>query len=364
MIKLATVFSGIGSIEWALKRLKVNHEIVFACDNGERYLTESFEDISKQLVGKTAKEVKQYIEKIYDQTGRENFVQKTYQANYNVPNDRFYQDIRFIDGKEFCGEIDLFVGGSPCQSFSISGKRAGFEDARGTLFYDYARLVKEAQPKVFIFENVPGLLSHDKGNTWKVISEIFDSLGYVWQMRKLRAVDYGIPQNRSRVYVVGFRKDLVCGNFEFPKKQKLTKTVQDFLDKEVDKSYYHGEKGFKWVTKEKSLEKRVSINESISRTQAANQQFNWCGDMVFRPIEECEWAKNENDIYIGEFKGKTGVCRKLTPMECLRLMGYDDNFKIVVPDKQMYRQSGNSIVVNVMERIMEEIIKTGVFNEQ
>jgi DNA (cytosine-5)-methyltransferase 1 len=86
--------------------------------------------------------------------------------------------------------------------------------------------------------------------------------------------------------------------------------------------------------------------------------------MVFRPIEVCEWAKNENDIYIGECRGKTGVCRKLTPMECLRLMGYDDNFKIVVPDKQMYRQSGNSIVVNVMERIMEEIIKTGVFNEQ
>lgn len=364
MIKLATVFSGIGSIEWALKRQKIEHEIVFACDNGERYLSETYEEILPKLEGKTAEEIKAYIEKIYTDTGKINYVQKTYQANYNVTDDNFYQDIRFIDGNIFRNAVDLFVGGSPCQSFSISGKRAGFEDARGTLFYDYARLVKEIQPKVFIFENVPGLLSHDKGNTWKVISEIFDSLGYVWKMKILKATDYGIPQMRSRVYVVGFRKDLQINNFEFPQKQQLTKTVKDFLDKEVDKSFYHGEKGFKWVTKEKSLEKRVSINEDISRTQAANQQFNWCGDMVFRPIDECLWARSEDKIYVGEFKGQEGVCRKLTPMECLRLMGYDDEFKIVVPEKQMYRQSGNSIVVNVMEAIMEEIMKTGVFDKQ
>ena len=364
MIKLATVFSGIGSIEWALKRQGIEHEIVFACDNGERYLTETYEDIASKLEGKTSEEIKAYIEAIYEATGKPNFVQQTYQANYHVPNDRFYQDIRFICGEDFQGDVDLFVGGSPCQSFSISGKRAGFEDARGTLFYDYPRLIKEMQPKVFIFENVPGLLSHDKGNTWKVISEIFDSLGYVWEMKVLKATDYGIPQMRNRVYVVGFRKDLGITGFAFPEKKQLEKKVRDFLDVEVDRSYYHGEKGFKWVTKEKSLEKRVSINEDISRTQAANQQFNWCGDMVFRPIEECEWAHADSKVYVGEFRGQVGVCRKLTPMECLRLMGYDDDFKIVVPEKQMYRQSGNSIVVNVMEEIMKEIIKTGVFENK
>lgn len=362
MIKLATVFSGIGSIEWALKRLGINHEIIFACDNGERYLSETYDEICQKMNGLNSEQRKAYIEKIYNDTGKINYVQQTYQANYNVPNERFFQDIRFIKGEDFKDCIDLFVGGSPCQSFSISGKRAGFEDARGTLFYDYARLIKESKPKVFIFENVPGLLSHDKGNTWRVISDIFDSLGYVWKMQVLKATDYGIPQMRNRVYVVGFRKDLGIQTFEFPQKQELTKVVRDFLDVEVDKSYYHGEKGFKWVTKEKSLEKRVSINEDISRTQAANQQFNWCGDMVFRPISDCEWVRKESRIYIGEFRGQVGVCRKLTPMECLRLMGYDDDFKIVVPEKHMYRQSGNSIVVNVMESIMQEIIKTGVFD--
>ena len=364
MIKLATVFSGIGSIEWALKRIGIEHKIVFACDNGERYLKQSTEEINASLNGLTEKERKTKIDNIYNSTGKVNYVQETYQANYKIPNENFYQDIRFLNGENFKGNVDLLVGGSPCQSFSISGKRAGFEDARGTLFYDYARIIKETQPKVFIFENVPGLLSHDKGNTWKVISEIFDELGYDWEMKKLKASDYGIPQNRTRVYVVGFRKDLCIQNFSFPQKRELTITLSDLLDREVPLEYYHGEKGFKWVTKEKSLMKRVSINSKIARTQAANQQFNWCGDVVFRPIKECKWAEKNNDIYIGDFKGEKGICRKLTPRECLRIMGYDDDFKIVVPDQQMYRQCGNSIVVNVLEDIVKEIIKTGVFKQK
>jgi len=361
MIRLATVFSGIGSIEWALKRINVDHKIVFACDNGERYLKETTEELKEQFKGLTDKEIKNKVDTIYNSTGKINYVQETYQANYDVADKDFHQDIRFLNGKDYLGQVDLFVGGSPCQSFSISGKRAGFEDARGTLFYDYARIISESRPKVFIFENVPGLLSHDKGNTWKVISEIFDSLGYVWKMRKLKATDFGIPQNRTRVYVVGIRNDLQVEEFEFPKSKPLTKTVKDFLDTEVSAEYYHGEKGFNWVTKEKSLMKRVSINADIARTQAANQQFNWCGDMVFRPIQDCPWVKDDKNIHIGKFKGVEGVCRKLTPRECLRLMGYDDDFKIVVNDKQMYRQCGNSIVVNVLEEIVKQIIATGVF---
>ena len=364
MIKLATVFSGIGSIEWALKRLNLEHEIVFACDNGERYLKQETEEIKETLKGLTHSEVKRKIDKLYSSTGKTNFVQQTYQANYGVPDDRFYQDIRFLDGSQFKGQVDLFVGGSPCQSFSISGKRAGFEDARGTLFYDYARLISEMQPKVFIFENVPGLLSHDKGNTWKVISEIFDSLGYNWEMKKIKATDFGIPQNRTRIYVVGFRKDLDINNFSFPASKELDISLADLLDKEVDREYYHGEKGFKWVTKEKSLMKRVSINSKIARTQAANQQFNWCGDVVFRPIKDCKWAEEDPNIFVGDFRGERGVCRKMTPRECLRVMGYDDSFKIVVPDQQMYRQCGNSIVVNVLESIVEQINKTGVFKKK
>ena len=178
------------------------------------------------------------------------------------------------------------------------------------------------------------------------------------------AKDYGIPQNRARVYVVGFRKDLGINNFSFPKGFKLTTEVKDFLEDstgEVDHKYFHGEKGFKWVTSEKSLKKRVSINSKIARTQTANQQFNWCGDMIFYPIEKQQWALNDPKVYVGEFKGVRGVCRKLTPRECLRLMGYSDEFIIKVEDNVMYRQCGNSIVVNVMEEIVKELIKTGVF---
>lgn len=361
MIRLATVFSGIGSIEWALKRLNIEHKIVFACDNGERYLKKDYDDISKELNGLDHYEIKKYIDEMYDKTGKKNYVQETYINNYEIEPQDFYQDIRFLDGVFYKGKVDLLVGGSPCQSFSISGHRAGLDDARGTLFYDYARLIKEIQPKVFIYENVPGMLSHDGGNTFKIISEIFDSLDYDWRMEQLNAKNYGIPQNRTRLFIVGFRKDLRINTFSFPKYKELTTKVKDYLEEEVDKKYFHGEKGFKWITMEKSLKKRVSINSEIARTQAANQQFNWCGDMIFKPIDEEAWAKEDEKVYIGEFNGVKGVARKLTPRECLRLMGYGDDFKIVVPDQKMYRQCGNSIVVNVLEEIVKEVIKTGVF---
>ena len=363
-MRVATVFSGIGSIEWALKRLGIEHNIVFACDSGERYLSQSFEEIKQEIKNFNEEETKRYIDNIYERTGKRNFVQESYINNYKIEKKSFYQDVRFIDGTKYRNEVDLFVGGSPCQSFSISGHRAGLDDARGTLFYEYARLVKEIQPKVFIYENVPGMLSHDGGNTFKIISEIFDSLGYDWRMSKLNSKNYGIPQNRTRLFIVGFRKDLNITNFEFPKEIPLTTTVSDYLEKNIDKKYFHGEKGFKWTTKDESLKKRVSINANISRTQAANQQFNWCGDMIFRKIEDEPWAKEDERVYVGNFRGEEGVVRKLTPRECLRLMGYGDEFKIVVPDQQMYRQSGNSIVVNVLEKITQSIILTGVFEEK
>lgn len=361
MINLATVFSGIGSIEHALDRMNVSHKVVFACDNGERELEIDEKEIKNQIKDMTDIESKNYIDKLYENTGKPNYVEQSYLANYDLNKSDFYQDIRFLNGIQYAGKVDLFVGGSPCQSFSISGYRRGLEDTRGTLFYEYARLVSEIKPKVFIYENVPGMLSHDGGNTWNIISNVFDDLGYSWKLYKLCAKKYGIPQNRTRIYVVGFRKDInITPPKEIPE-VKLKKKVKDYLEDNVDQLYYHAEKGFKWITKPKSLEKRVSINAEISRTQAANQQFNWCGDMVFEPYDANKTYAEH--VYVGEFNGVKGVARKLTPRECLRLMGYDDTFKIVVPDKQMYRQSGNSIVVNVLECIAKEIIKTGVFGE-
>lgn len=362
-INVATVFSGIGAFEQALIKEKIDHNIVFACDNGERELKISEEEIKQHISDEKMNdaEIQEYINGLYKELKKVNHVEASYKANYTVSDDDFYQDIRFLNGVKYKGKVDLFVGGSPCQSFSISGYRRGLEDARGTLFYEYARLVKEMEPKCFIYENVPGMLSHDGGNTWNIISEIFDSLGYEWRLFKLKATDYGIPQNRTRIFVVGFKKDLEIdlSNFEIPK-QELTTEMKDYLEPYVDELYYHKEKGFKWITQPKSLEKRVSINSKITRTQAANQQFNWCGDMVFEANPTREFS---TEIYHGEFGGEYGVARKLTPRECLRLMGYDDSFHIVVPDKEMYRQSGNSIVVNVLQAITKSIIGTGVFDE-
>lgn len=362
MLKLATIFSGIGAIEQALHKMGIPYDIMFACDNGERELKMDYETIMRNTYGMNKKDIKNYIDNLYDGTGKTNYVEKSYLANYNIDYKNYFQDVRFLDGKDFTSNVDLFVGGSPCQSFSISGKRLGLSDTRGTLFYEFARLVDEIRPRVFIYENVPGMLSHDNGETWDVISSIFESLGYKWKLHKLCAMDFGIPQNRTRIFVVGFKSDLkIDPNLKIVGK-KLDKTVRDFLETDVPLKYYHGEKGFKWITKPLSLKKRVSINADIARTQAANQQFNWCGDMIFEEYD-ADVIYDER-VFIGEYNGMRGVARKLTPRECLRLMGFSDDFKIVVPDQQMYRQCGNSIVVDILEAIITAIINTGVFSDE
>jgi len=229
MIKLATVFSGIGAVEWALKRLGKDHEIVFACDNGEIDLQvneDEFREYIKSLPTKEAQ--KKAIDDLLLTSRKANFVKQTYLANYNIPEDKFLHDVRFIDGTKY-QDVDLFVGGSPCQAFSIMGYQKGFEDTRGTLFYDYARLVSEMKPKVFIYENVQGMLNHDHGKTWATIKAVFESLNYELFIQVLDAKEYGIPQTRRRLFVVGFRKDLITKPFEFPKTKELKFTLQDFL---------------------------------------------------------------------------------------------------------------------------------------
>lgn len=149
-IRIATVFSGIGAAEQALKQLGIEHEIVFACDNGERYFDYTVEQIEEIIKSKPSKSTEEVIRELYDATGKPNNVKKSYFANYDITDDQWFEDVRFVDGKQYLNQVDLFVGGSPCQSFSTYGRRKGLEDTRGTLFYDYARLVMEIQPKAFI----------------------------------------------------------------------------------------------------------------------------------------------------------------------------------------------------------------------
>lgn len=368
-IKLGTLFSGIGAIEQTFLKMGLSHDIVFACDNGEREIVQSREEIDRLLEDAADNEKESIIRDLYLAKG-ENYMERSYKANYKIDPERFFQDIRFLNGEKYKGQVDIIVGGSPCQAFSCNGKRGGFEDTRGTLFYEYARVIKESQPKCFIYENVKGMVTHDHGRTWETIKNVFRELNYdIYIHRKsggvespvLNAADFGIPQNRLRLYVIGIRKDLkINGPFTFPLPQVLKTTVKDYLIEDpIPVKYYLGKKGFEFVTTHPS---RAKVDSPIMNCQKATQQFNWNGDFIFEPLDNNRHTPEIlNKAYIGEFKGERGVVRMFTPRECLRLMGFPDSFKIVVNDNLMWRQAGNSIVVNVLEALMKQLIKTGVF---
>ncbi|CAN2190244.1 Dcm Site-specific DNA methylase [Candidatus Nanopelagicaceae bacterium] len=376
-VVVGTLFSGIGAIEHAFQRLGLKHKIAFAGDIDP-------------------------------------FVKKSYLANHPVDERAWHDDVTEFDATRFKNKIDILVGGSPCQSFSMVGKRGGLEDTRGTLFYDFARIVNECRPRVFIFENVRGLLSHDSGQTWRTIQDVFMGLGYDINTKTMNSKDFGIPQHRERIFVVGFKKK--NPNFTFPEPIQLQHTMQDFLEDFTDSKYYLGSKGVKFVTSSKNRLKRYTqINGEIALCEKANQQFNWHGDFVFEGVESGidadEFVFDVNDVeekyylskkvkkYVlagGTKNFKTskatdlpvarpllqsmhkmhragvdnyvtyerGKIRKLTPRECLRLMGFRDSFKIVVSDTQMYRQAGNSIVVDVLMALLKQIDITAIAKDQ
>lgn len=352
-IRLGTSFSGIGAIEHSFHRLGLNCKIQFAGD-----------------IDKNCK--------------------KAYFANYNITEEQWHKDIHEFDATPFKGKIDLFVGGAPCQAFSLRGKHGGFEDTRGTLFREFARVVIECQPKVFIFENVRGMLYHDKGNTWNVIHNTFEKdCGYQVYYQILNSKDYGIPQSRDRIYCIGFKKEV---DFKYPAPIKLVKTVYDLLEDIIDDKYFLKEKGFHFITESVNHKKSYTqINGTVQLCQKRNQQFNWHGDFIYHPfteennqphdfLEKVHLINDAEESYyitsnVGERtifpdgngnhvlrRGKNVKCdtskgwfRKLTPRECLRLMGFDDSFKIVVSDTETYKQAGNSIVVDVLMALLKQI---------
>ena len=234
-----------------LKNLAENISMVHERINTEIIRSEVFsiDDFNEQ---------KKYVDNLYKNYETRNKVMETYLANYDIDPNNFHWNVSFLDGRRYKDKIDLFVGGSPCQSFSLVGKQRGLDDTRGTLFYEFARLVGEIHPKVFIYENVKAILSNDGGETWKTMTEIFGQLGYDWSYEILNAKDYGIPQNRERVFVVGFRKDLKVKDFVFPKSIPLEKSMKDFLLDNVSGKYYLPKKGVNFVTSEKNLEKRFT----------------------------------------------------------------------------------------------------------
>lgn len=340
--------------------------------------------VQKKLesMGEDWKSRKEYVDSLYSGLEKKNKVKQSYMANYDIKEDDFHWNVAFLDGKQYAGTVDLFVGGSPCQSFSLVGKQRGLEDTRGTLFYEYARLIDEINPKVFIYENVRAVTSHDGGKTWEKMQEVFSELGYDFKWTVLNARNYGIPQNRERLFVVGIRKDLIQKSpFEFPEPVPLEKKMQDFLLDNVSGAYYLPKKGVEFVTSERNLTKRFTqIDGEVALCQKKNQQFNWHGDFVFveenkdmeKTMENLEkyflsekvekyvmasgtknfYSKPQTDLEIARpllttmhkmhragvdnYVHTQGRLRKLTPRECLRLMGFCDSFKIKVSDTSMY----------------------------
>ncbi len=377
MIKLATLFSGIGSIEQALSRLNVDHEIIFACDNGDVEIDYNHEEEFKKIQSMDNKiDKKKYVDELYSKGSRkQNYVKKSYLANYGhkINEDDFHLDINLLDGTDYKDEVDLLVGGSPCQSFSTVGFKGGLEDARGTLFYEYARIIKEVNPKVFIYENVRGLTTHDKGNTWNIIKGVFNSLNYtITEPQILNSADYGIPQNRRRVFVIGIRNDLnPKKQFEYPQPKELEFSMKQFLESRCEfGNFQYDEKGnIKIIESEfdaSRIDDKYVLSDLVRKyvltpgTKTFRTSIKYDLD-VARTVLSTMGNRHRAgvDNYMTD-KGGEDKLRMLTEREALRLMGYSDDFKIVVSRAQMYKQAGNSIVVDVMLAILKEILKTEV----
>ena len=357
MIKVGTDFSGIGSPEAALKRLNIPHHNVFACDI-DKYAKQSFLEL-------------------------------------NSP-DLFYDDITTRDYKEV-PQLDLYVAGFPCQSFSIAGQRKGFAETRGTLFFNVAEFIKVNQPECFILENVKGLLSHDSGKTYQTITDVLtngggtlngqigmdtidDGLGYHVYTKVLNTKDYGIPQNRERIFIVGFK---YYRDFNFPIKTPLLNKLKDILEQDVNDKYYLSQKMIKGFTnhKERHKEKGTGFKwqpksgDDIANCLRANAAICPTDNTVIahslypRSSKTGKGgtghlSKQDGTTYCLDTGNAQAIekdkkIRRLTPLECWRLQGFSDEefYKAqkVNSDTQLYKQAGNSITVNVMVEILKKI---------
>lgn len=415
-MKLATVFSGIGAIEQALHRMGIDYEMVFACDNGDvelnllegkdlddytrlkklrskkqlknqadiehleelgRKENQIAEDIRIQIQSMdNKKDKKLFVDNLYKTRSRQtNFVKTAYLANYGhlLNLDDFHLDIRFLDATDYeDAGIDLLVGGSPCQAFSAVGAQYGLSDTRGTLFYEFARIIKETQPRVFIYENVRGLTTHDNGHTWEVMKSVFENdLNYrITEPQILNASDYGIPQSRRRIFVVGIREDIECGEFVYPQPIPLKYTMQDFLEENCAYGHFN----YNPTNGELIVEKVTGKpDEKFTLTPAVQKYVLAGGTSNYRTSTETDLPIARTlmkmmtqhhragvDNYVTVTK-KPLVLRQLSDREALRLMGFPDDFKIAVSSMQTLRQAGNSIVVDVLMAIVKGIIETRVY---
>ena len=362
-IKYASLFSGIGGfekgIEQASEIVGVNAECVFASE----------------------------IDK---------FAQQTYTKHFG--SEYLHGDITNIDG-ESVPDIDLLVGGFPCQAFSIAGKRKGFDDCRGTLFFDIARIMRAKKPKVVLLENVKGLLNHDKGNTFRTILSTLDELGYDAEWQVLNSKNHGVPQNRERVFIVGHLRGH-CRGQVFPIRE--SRNIHSLKTKEVcdNSRTLMGNYSHNWggsyircpdiagcltagghsggmhsdmTLISHSLYPRSSTTGkggtgSLMKNDGSSYCLDTGNNQAIETVALRHLQRNgrlsHTDGYMGSLQtsgAEEGICigkniRRLTPIECERLQGFPDNWTEGVSNTQRYKQLGNSVTVNVIEAIMIKIL--------
>lgn len=288
------------------------------------------------------------------------YSKQTYKANFGeLP----FGDITKPLTKSFIpNDFDVLCAGFPCQAFSIAGKRGGFEDTRGTLFFDVAEIIKQKRPKAIFLENVKGLISHDKGNTLRTILNVLrEDLGYfVPEPKVLNAREYGVPQNRERIFIVGFRKDLGVTEFRYPQPEEVKPTISAILEEEeVSVKYYLSETYLDTLRKHKARHESKGNGfgyEIIPNDGVANAVV--CGGMG-RERNLVEDHRLKDFTPVTNIKGEVnreGI-RKMTPREWARLQGFPDNYKIVVSDAQAYKQFGNSVAVPAIQKTASKIIE-------
>lgn len=287
------------------------------------------------------------------------YSQKTYFSNFG---EYPFGDINDIDVKSI-PDHDILCGGFPCQAFSIAGKKRGFEDIRGTLFFNIANIIKEKRPKAFFLENVKGLVGHKRGSTLKTILKVLreDLDYYVPEPQIMNAKNFGVPQNRERILIVGFRKDLQIDCFDYPRPSGITSAISDIKEeKTVSVKYYLSNQYLK------------SLREHRKRHEGKGNGFGYeikQDDGVANAIVVGGMGRERNLIVdtrlenftpVTNIKGevnKKGI-RRMTPREWARLQGFPDKFKIVVSDAQAYKQFGNSVAIPAIEATAKQIINT------
>jgi len=273
------------------------------------------------------------------------FAQKTYKINFG---DEPRGDITKIDAEQI-DDFDILLAGFPCQPFSQAGLKKGFSDTRGTLFFEIERILKEKKPKAFLLENVKQLKGHDKGRTLKVILEHLDALNYYVKPEILRAGDFGVPQNRERIYIVGLSKERFDINqdyeFIFPDPTHKKTRLGDILEPYVDEKYTISDALWEGHQRRKKEHQEKGNGFGYSLFNAESEYVNTIS---------ARYYKDGSEILIDQGDGKNP--RKLKPRECARLQGFPEKFIITVSDTQAYKQFGNSVAVPVVHAIAEKMV--------